>query len=165
MSVSAAPSGEGSPFDKNNDLWEKAVEKAEKEGLLVLDCTMPHGFIGPCYYDLEDPENVSRCRAGFPGRPAMGPSERWKRYVFAPCSFRTVAEEYSDGHPSYYYCGRGGLSWSIPYVAGVLALGWQIKPSLTPVVMKELLLETAYRTKEGHKIIDPVAFVDAVFKR
>jgi serine protease AprX len=166
VSISAAPSGQGSPFDKNNDLWDKAVERAEKEGLLVLDCTAHHGFIGPCYYDLEDPENVSRCRIGFPGMSTLGPpSEKRNRRVLAPCSYRTVAEEYSDGHPGYYYCGRGGLSWSIPYVAGVLALGWQVKPALSSGDMKELLLETAYRTKDGYRVINPVAFVDAVVNR
>jgi len=36
--------------------------------------------------------------------------------------------------------GGGMLCWGIPYVAGVLALGWQIKPALTSTQMKALLV-------------------------
>jgi serine protease AprX len=61
----------------------------------------------------------------------------------------------------YQYTGVGGLSWSIPYAAGVLALGWQVNPRLSPDRAVELLRQTAY-DKEGFKVINPVAFVAAV---
>jgi len=160
VSVSAAPSGKGSPFKKNNGDWDKAVKAAKKAGLLVLDCTVDNGIIGPCFYDINDPDDVSKCRAGFPGRPGSGPKDR----VYAPCSVRTTAEEYDDGNPSYQYCGRGGLSWSIPYAAGVLALGWQVKPNLTAGEIVKLLFETAHLTTDGYKIINPVALVNAAEK-
>jgi subtilisin family serine protease len=162
VSISAAPSGKGSPFNKDNKLWDKAVEKAEKEGILVLDCTEHHGIIGPCYDDIHDPDNLSKCRIGFPGIPAVGLS--LKECVCAPCSFRTTAEEYTDGYPGYQYSGRGGLSWSIPYAAGVCALGWQVKPDLKADEIVKLLFKTAYVTPDSYKIINPVAFVDAIKK-
>ncbi len=160
VSISAAPSGKGSPFQKNNELWEKAVAAAKKAGILVLDCTVDNGIIGPCYYDINDPDDVSKCKVGFPGRPGAGPKDR----VYAPCSARTTAEEYDDGYPSFQYCGRAGLSWSIPYAAGVLALGWQVKPNLTADETVKLLFETAHLTTDGYKIINPVAFIQAVKK-
>jgi serine protease AprX len=160
VSVSAAPSGKGSPFKKNNEAWDTAVEKAEKEGILVLDCTLDHGIIGPCYYDPEDPDNLGKCQVGFPGLPGSNPL--LKKRVGAPCSYRTTAEEYNDGYPSYQYCGRGGLSWSIPYAAGVLALGWQVRPDLKPEAIIKLLFETAHVTSDGYKIINPVVFIEAV---
>ncbi|MCP4296385.1 MAG: hypothetical protein GY786_12325, partial [Proteobacteria bacterium] len=55
VSVSAAPSGEGAPFTKNHDDWDNSVKKAEAEGILVLDCTTDHGFIGGGYYNPEKP--------------------------------------------------------------------------------------------------------------
>jgi subtilisin family serine protease len=82
--------------------------------------------------------------------------------------FRTTAEEYDDGKPSYQYIGgiqysgKGGESFSIPYVAGVLALGWQVKPDLTADEIVELLFKTAYITPDDYKIINPVAFITAV---
>lgn len=160
VSISAAPSGKGSPFNKNIKLWDKAVKKALKEGILVLDCTEHHGIIGPCYNDIHDPDNLSKCKIGFPG---ISVSRRLsKKLLYVPCSYRTTAEEYTDGYPSYQYWGRGGLSWSIPYVAGVLALGWQIKPDLKADEIVRLLIQTAYITDDGYKIINPVAFIDAV---
>jgi len=161
VSVSAAPSGKGSPFQKNNGLWDKAVTAAKKAGLLVLDCTVDNGIIGPAFCDINDPDDVKKCRPGFPGRPGGGPKDR----VYAPCSARTTAEEYDDGYPSYQYCGRGGLSWSIPYAAGVLALGWQVKPSLAADEIVKLLFKTAHLTTDGYKIINPVAFIHEIEKK
>jgi len=163
VSISAAPSGKGSSFNKNNEFWDIAVNKAKKQGMLILDCTQHNVIIGPCYYDINDPDDLNKCRIGWPG---MSRSSGWlKNLLYAPCSFRTTAEEYIDGNPSFQYTGRGGLSWSIPYVAGVCALGWQIKPDLSADKIVELLFKTAHTTKNGHKIINPAAFIDAVEKR
>lgn len=157
VSVSAAPSGIGSPFTTNNDMWDEAVNRAETQGILVLDCTSDHGFISSCYYDIEDPDNIAKCRPGFPGM-TYGNSPDDDR-IFAPTSPRTTAEE-PDGHRfSFQYTGRGGLSWAIPYCAGVLAMGWQVRPDLTGDEMKQILLDTAY-ISDGHRIINPPAFIE-----
>jgi subtilisin family serine protease len=163
VSVSAILSGEGSEF-ANGDAWDEAVTNAEKEGILVLDGTRDsvHGIVAPCYYDPADPENVKKCT---PGYPNTGTKYVGNGYVCAPCSPRTTAEEYVKGDYSYQYNGAGGLSWSIPYTAGVLALGWQIDPTLTPDEAVELLFESAYKPDENANIIDPAAFVAAVRDR
>ena len=54
------------------------------------------------------------------------------------------------------------MSWAIPYCAGVLAMGWQIRPDLPAEQMKELLFESAYTKKDGAKIIDPKKFIRIV---
>jgi len=159
VSVSAAPSGPGSPFKKSKEMWDTACARAEKAGILVLDCTGHHGFLGPCYYDATDPETVSRCKPGFPSRPGM--PVRGK-LLLVPCSPRTTAEEYERGDCAYQYCGQGGLSWGIPYAAGVLALGWQARPDLTGPQMRELLFASAHVTPEGARTINPQAFIEAV---
>jgi hypothetical protein len=156
VSVSAAPSGPGSPFTKNNDMWDEACKRAEVEGILVLDCTSHHGFLGPCWIDANDPESVAKCRPGFPGRSSMGqgsPNE-----ILTPTCPRTTAE----GTSTYQYCGRGGLSWGIPYAAGVLAMGWQVRPDLPAEKMKALLLTSAHEVANGHRIIDPQNFIRQV---
>jgi len=159
VSVSAAPSGRGSPFEKNQQMWDQACARAQAAGILVLDCTSHHGFIGPCWYDARFPENVAKCTPGFPARAGFRPSpER----VLVPTCPRTTAEEYDKGDFSYQYYGRGGLSWAIPYCAGVLALGWQINPDLRPEQMRELLFKSAYRKKNGAKIINPGNFIRLV---
>lgn len=156
VSVSAAPSGRGSPFKKNLEMWDAACQRAENAGMMVLDCTEHHGFIGPCYHDANAPEDVTKCKPGFPSRPeGFGASDR----ILVPCSARTTAEEYIKGQFSYQYCGQGGLSWSIPYCAGVLAVGWQVRPELAPPKMRELLFKTAYKTSGGAIIINPPEFI------
>jgi serine protease AprX len=159
VSVSAAPSGSGSPFKKNNNLWDEAVKIAEQEGIIVLDCTSDHGFIGPCFYDIGNPDDVRKCKVGWPDKVAKDSLGFSYIKVFSPCSGRTVAEEYRRGVNSYQYCGIAGLSWSIPYVAGVMAMGWQVKPEISGTEMVKMLIETASINSEGYKIINPVEFI------
>jgi len=158
VSVSAAPSGPGSPFTAHNDAWDAAVERATQAGILVLDCTSNHGITAPCYYDLNDPDNVGKCTPGFPG---MG-SPALPGRIFIPTSYRTTAEEYSQGSFSYQYTGRGGQSWTVPYLSGVLALGWQIRPGLSNSQILDILFFSAHKTKDGLLIIDPAAFIKMI---
>jgi serine protease AprX len=159
VSVSAAPSGQGSPFTVNNAAWDQAVARAEAEGILVLDCTVQHGWVQTGYYNVDAPEDVTAASSGFPktGPPASCAAT----WVCAPNSFRTQAEEYGCGAPSYQYMGQGGLSWAVPYVAGVLALGWQLQPAIDSEHMVGLLRAAAY-VKNGCRIIDPPRFIDLV---
>jgi hypothetical protein len=73
-----------------------------------------------------------------------------------------LAEEYEAGKPSWTYWGNGGLSWAIPYAAGVLAMGWQVNPHLGNDEIVELLFETAYVNTGGYQFINPPAFIEAV---
>jgi subtilisin family serine protease len=160
VSVSAAPSGAGSPFDKNQQMWDEACARAEKAGILVLDCTTHHGFISSCWCSADEPEDVKKCTPGYPGQPPQSYPGR----ILVPSSPRTTAEEYDKGKFGYQYCGRGGLSWAIPYCAGVLAMGWQINPALSPEQMRQLLFQSAYVTPGGEKIINPREFINLVKK-
>lgn len=162
VSVSASPSGEGSPFEKNLEMWDEAVAKAKEEGILVLDCRGREetGFLVPAYFDSEDRDDITKCKGGFPNSPGSGMSS--SEYIGVPLAYRTVAEEYVDGEPSYTYCGTGGLSWGIPYGAGVLALGWEVNPELSNEEILQILFDTAYVNDEGFQMINPTAFIEAV---
>jgi subtilisin family serine protease len=159
VSNSAAPSGPGSLFTLNNDAWDKAYQRATEAGILVLDCTAAHGITAPCYYDLDDPENVAKCTPGWPGVENYEPRPD---HIYVPTSIRTTAEEYRKGHFSYQYTGRAGSSWSVPYLAGVLAMGWQVNPDLTNEQILDILFDSAYVTEDGLKVINPKAFIDMV---
>jgi serine protease AprX len=158
VSVSAAPSGPGTNFTQNNAAWDAAVQRAGAEDILVLDCTSDKGITAPCYYDPADPENVAGCTPGWPGMPFGASPER----LHIPASYRTTAEEYQRGQAAYQYDGRGGLSWTVPYLAGVLALGWQLRPDLTSAELLELVFASAYRTADNLLVIDPPAFIESV---
>ncbi len=170
VSVSAGPSGEGSRY-KNQSLWDESVERAEAQGILVLDLTWHHGIISICWMDLKDRENVEACTPGF----RYGSVEVDEGHIHVPRTPRTSARAPSDGPFGYRYADGGrrskkpysksGYSPTIPYAAGVLAMGCQIRPDLTGAQMKELLFESAHVHKSGAKIINPTAFIDLVRKQ
>lgn len=68
------------------------------------------------------------------------------------------------GDYAYRYEGKGGKSWAVPYVSGVLALGWQINPELDGETMKDLLFQSSWVNEEGLHFINPPAFIEAVRK-
>jgi serine protease AprX len=158
VSISAAPSGIGTPFTKNNSLWDSAYSNAIKAGLVIIDCTQNNGITAPCYYDIDSPDSIEKCLLGFPN---------WKykvnsTHICVPTSLRTVAEEYNQGVYSYTYWGQGGLSWAEPYLVGILALGWQLRPDISGQEMIKLLYSTSYSKEKGMKIIQPKLFVESV---
>ena len=158
VSISAAPSGAGTPFTKNNADWDSAYAHAVNAGILIIDCTDNHGITAPCYYDIDDPDNVSACTPGWPGSVFTNDANR----ICIPTSLRTTAEEYDQGNFSYQFTGKGGLSWAEPYLVGVMALGWQVRPDISGDAMILLIRKSAYVTTGGALIIQPKAFIDSV---
>jgi serine protease AprX len=158
VSVSASPSGNGSPFEKNNEMWDIACSHAEKTGILVIDCTSHRRFVNKCWYNLNNPESVAQCRPGH----RIGDAQFDTNAILTPASVRTTAEEMNKGDFSYIYWGSGGSSWTIPYCAGVLAMGWQIRPDISPEKMRELLFKSAYVKENKAKIINPKEFIRLV---
>lgn len=163
VSVSAAP-GSADMF-QNTDLWNAAAARAEEAGVLVLtvegagakpDRLMPY----PAVLDPNARDDPAACRVGFPGED--GSSVFAKNALALPCSYRTTAEEYTAGQFGYTHYGQGGLSWGIPYCAGVMALGWQVDPTLTGDEIMRYLLSTAATGTDGNSIIDPVHFVETL---
>ncbi|UCE46755.1 MAG: hypothetical protein JSW47_14215, partial [Phycisphaerales bacterium] len=167
VSVSCQPSGEGSVF-KNQALWDEAVKRAQAQGILVLDCTWHHGFISLCWLDPQNRESVEACTPGF----RLGEVEVDEGHIHVPSAPRTAAEADEDRSFGYAYDGGGrrsrrpkaknGYSDTIPYAAGILALGWQIRPDLIPEQIKTLLFESAHVDESGARIIHPAAFIDLV---
>ncbi len=170
VSVSAQPSGEGSDY-ANQSLWDRAVQQAQAHGVLVLDCTWHHGFVSLCWLDPQDRESVEACTPGF----RNGIVEVDKGHIHVPSAPRTTAEASAERPYGYAYDGggrrsrrpmsKGGYSDTIPYAAGILALGWQIRPDLTPTQIKEMLLASAYVHKSGARIIHPTAFIELIRKQ
>lgn len=160
VSVSAAPERwPGGGGYTNGDQWVEAVAAAEEAGILVIDVrNAKTGFVGLSYCMGGPSDNVQKYR---PGTPLSTVPNR-EDMVFAPACFRTTAQEYTKGNYIYTYWGEGGVSWSVPYVAGVLALGWQINPELDAEAMKELLLQSAWVDGRGCHMIDPPAFIELV---
>lgn len=151
VSVSANPSG---LTFKNNKPWDLAFSRAISSGLIIIDCSRKSGIAtGTCCYNIYDPNNVKSC-------VSLGKYKDSTRLLI-PCDQRTTAEEYDLGKFSYQFTGRGGISWAEPYIVGVLALGWQLRPDISGNEMLKLVLSTAYRDN-GSSFIQPYEFINAV---
>ena len=149
VSVSAFPSRRSA----DGQLWDEACARAKAAGIYVLDVSK---FTGACWYDANDPENVAKCTPGFPyGQPSSTPDK-----LLVPSWPRTVAEATDGFEGDYgYIYGRNGVSWTIPYCAGILAMGWQLHPELKAEQMVDILYQTAYVHENGAKIINPQEFI------
>lgn len=158
VSVSAAP-GDKKMRTKNHKLWNKLVEKAEKEGIVVVECTPDSRFVSAGYVDFPNGE----FQYGYPKQPRMDYKSKTvplpKGEVFVPNSLRTVAESYDNKNFTYQYNGSGGLSWGIPFATGVLALGQQANKTLSAMQLKNILVQTA---ENNNGIINPSEFVRTV---
>jgi subtilisin family serine protease len=160
VSVSAIPSGMWSEY-KNMDAWDAAYKRATEAGILVLDCTYEQGITLACTYDLHDPDNPTKCIPNWGLGPVNPPHKR----INIPTS-RTSATEGESYCFSYQFTGIGGLSWTVPYLTGVLAMGWQVNPNLTGAQLLDLLYDSAYeinyKTEGTVMVINPRGFIDLV---
>ena len=157
VSVSTMPSGMWALLHKNNDAWDAAYKRAMVAGILVLDCTYEQGITLQCTYDLNDPDNVAKCIPNWKG-PINPPHPR----INIPTRRTTAIERGGDPVFSYQYTGTGGPSWTVPYLSGVLAMGWQVNPDLTSTQLLDMVYASAYVTNSNMKVIDPQAFIDMV---
>jgi hypothetical protein len=72
--------------------------------------------------------------------------EFWKAYKYnndnllVPMDSRCTASP--SGNNDYVFYRQGGMSWAVPYVAGLYALACQINPSITPEVFWRTALNT-----------------------
>jgi subtilisin family serine protease len=136
----------------NFDAWTKAVEKASQHGILVVTCDSAFLRLATLRRDpsgdFDDP-NCYRTARYSDKRPAL----------CVPAGNRTTASHH--GPDVYTYEIEGGMSWAVPYLAGVAALACQIDPEITPAQIVQLWTATATKTEAG-PIVSPPGFIETV---
>ena len=140
--------GIGNWFNKYEKALE-AIERAKKAGIYVLHVADQHGIEGLKRNPLKDPNKYSSYKKIFPGP-----------HVMFPMDSRAVASPTGDS--DYVFYNQGGVSWVVPYVAGLYALGLQVNPNMTPELFWEKINSTARKVEGVGKIADPVKFIEAV---
>jgi hypothetical protein len=133
---------------KNYDIWKKTLAAAQTAGILVITCDESFMDFG----------NLTRSPAKNPDLADNYMPEIWdhdEHKLWVPGGNRTRASH--TGANDYVFDVVGGRSWATPYLAGVVALGYQVNPTLTPTEIKELLLKSATQTKYG-PVINPGGF-------
>jgi hypothetical protein len=137
------------------DLWQAAVAKAARNGILVVTCDPTFLRYGTLKRDpLEDPNDPThyrRARYSVPGA-----------VLWVPVGNRTMASH--QGPSVYTYDIEGGMSWGAPYLAGLAALAFQVDPEIRPAQIVELWTATATKTTAG-PVVNPPKFIEAVQSR
>lgn len=81
-------------------------------------------------------------------------------WVYTPMDSRTTASP--TGADEYVFYRTGGMSWSVPYLAGMYALAAQVDPQITPKRFLSLTLRTGRRFAPYGVILDPMALIKAL---
>lgn len=136
----------------NYDAWTQVVEKAAQHGILVVTCDPTSLRLTSLRRDPSgDFDDPSCYRAG---RYSHGPDS-----LAVLAGNRTTASYH--GPDVYTYEIEGGMSWMVPYLAGLAALACQVDPEIEPARIVELWTATAAKTAAG-RIVNPPGFIEAV---
>ncbi len=87
-----------------------------------------------------------------------------KKEIIVPSDYRTMASLWNK-EGQYMYNGRGGISWSVPYLAGLFALILQVNPKIKREEIAEIINESAIVNEKGLKIVNPKGIIDLVKER
>ena len=136
-----------------------ALEKAKEQNILVLTTDDVFTVSRPCYY--ANPDKISSYT-----KPAPWFEERnISRYlnindICVPTDYRIIASP--TGENDYVAYSDGGLSWAVPYLAGIAALAKQVNPDLTPQEFMYIAHKTAQNVevKKGNSSAKAKYFIN-----
>ena len=131
-------------FDENDlgaEEFSAAKQALEEDGVAVF--LTNDVFALSRNHSLDNPQDVSNyCRPAYWfDKESVSSLSPDMRAVVVPTDFRVTASP--TGANDYVHYANGGLSWAVPYVAGLYALGVQVYPPLTKDVFVKAALETA----------------------
>lgn len=143
---------------------KKAYQRANEEGVFVITTSLLKGtrediksvnFIGMEKTKLTDPNDFSAY-----GKASWAEELDFykKDYLCLPMDNRCVAAP--TGVNDYAIYQSGGLSWSVPYLAGVYALACQVKPDIDYEEFWKIALDTAVANDKLDTIINPQGIID-----
>ncbi|WP_406243854.1 hypothetical protein ACF3M2_08830 [Tissierella carlieri] len=146
--------------EKNLEAFEKAYDDAVYNGIMIF--TASDGFISAKIQPSKDRDDYRNYElADWVGKDWMKYNYSIDKYILVPSTFTLAGYKHSK---SYGYDYQGGLSWTVPYIVGLSALGLQIDPTLDKQDILDYLIESGYEYN-GLKIINPEGFIDLVTSR
>lgn len=162
------------PGDQGYAEITSAVEEARADGIFVVNTVLEDTYGFELFGLGREP--LSDADAPFSYMPADWWADNFyngavpSRMLLVPMDSRTIASP--TGFSDYVFYRQGGISWSIPYVAGTYALAAQVKPDITPEEFWATALETGRTIQIMHDgksysfgmILDPQALIAALQK-
>lgn len=149
------------PDQKGFKEIDEAVKRAQSEGILVVSSNLDRYYNvnlrGLGREPLSDPNDLNSYDIGIWWQNMLYNEQSsfekiTKNTIMVPMDSRCVASP--TGSSDYVFYRTGGLSWSIPYTAGLYALACQVKPDITPeIFFKEIIATGDVKTveKNGRK--------------
>ena len=155
-------SGGGSPENKN-DFENYLSWLREDEGNEELNKNISEGNIEEILKKLrevkkDDLANISDIDLR---KKIEALLDKRKKEIVVPSDYRTMASSWNK-EGQYMYNGRGGISWSVPYLAGLFALILQINPNIKREEIAEIINKSATINKKGLRIVNPKGIIDLV---
>ena len=144
------------------DLVKEAISKAEKAGIYTVYVGSER-FMGLGRKPFANPDEIT----------SYGPGLFWKKSgtgnassLMVPMDSRCTAAP--NGESDYAFYRSGGMSWTVPWVAGLYALACQVKPDITPQIFWQVARETSVvasarfgdKTQQFGRVINPRDLLD-----
>jgi len=145
--------------EKGSVEYRKAVRRAIDEGILVITTSLreTHSFqhLGLGRRPTADPNDVSSYRIGaFLELRTKHRSAAWGRTIWVPMDSRCTAA--FSGPEDYVFFRNGGMSWAVPYLAGVYALACQVQPEITQEEFLRLAIDTGDPFRVGSLTLESI---------
>lgn len=160
--------------DKGYEELQAAIKKADEENVFVITTSTNEYYKDFRLFGMDrdyemDPDEVSSYEpASWIAEDYYGSPERYQDLILFPIGSRTIAG--CTATDSYAISHEGGLSWAVPWCAGLYALCCQVKPDLTPQEFIDASTTTAITADVEHdgktyafgKIINPEGIIDTL---
>jgi hypothetical protein len=160
------------PVYKGYDECIAAINEAKEAGIfpitVSLDTTYGQNILGLGRDPLSDPDQFQ----------SYEPADWWAQDFFKlgslrdtlliPMNSRTTASP--TGKDDYAFYPQGGMSWTVPYLAGMYALAVQVRPDITPKEFLSAAMKTGKTIQIQHDgkkyefgtILDPRALIEEI---
>jgi hypothetical protein len=160
--------------DKGYDELQAAIKKADEDNVFVITTSTNEYYKNFKLFGMDrdyekDPEEVgsyepvSWVESSFYNTPVL-----YQDLLLFPIGSRTIAG--CTATDSYALSHNGGLSWAVPWCAGLYALCCQVNPDITPQAFIEAANSTAVTTEIEYngrsytfgKIINPEELLEKI---
>ncbi len=136
------------PEDLNRKYFLEILKQAKEKGVLVLTTNDVFTVSRNCYYASPD-KIISYTKPAYWFEEEEMPFYEKISDICVPTEYRIIASP--TGEKDYVAYANGGLSWAVPYLAGVATLAKQVKPDLTPDEFLEVAHKTAQSVEVKHQ--------------
>ena len=149
-----------------------AASQAKAAGIFVISTSLSESyglnFDGMGRSPLSNPDDFHSYGPGSWRQKSFYQNGEAKGTLLVPMDARTTASP--TGYQDYAFYPEGGWSWCVPYLAGMYALAWQVKPGITPEDFWSLAMKTGQTITVQHQgvnysygsILDPQALIAAL---